>query len=245
VAEDPAKAINAGEVIFLTLADFPSTLSVLSEARTRLPSAATKCFVQMATISPDQSLALAQWVQDWGGVYIEAPVLGSAPEALSGKLLVFGGGAPERWAELQPVLNELAGSTFFVGPLGKAAALKLAVNQLIATLTAAFALSLAFIQREGISVDLFMEILRKSALYAPTFDKKLPRMLAHDYSNPNFTCRLLLKDLRLIRKELEKRGIAGGWLGELEKVLEEAEPLGWMDLDYSVLYELISGNRRL
>jgi len=62
-----------------------------------------------------------------------------------------------------------------MGEVGSAAAVKLALNQLIASLTAAFSLSLGFVQRQGTDVELFMQILRQSALYAPTFDKKFPR----------------------------------------------------------------------
>jgi len=44
------------------------------------------------------------------------------------------------------------------------------LNQLIASLSAAFALSLGFVQHQGIDIDLFMQILR-AVPYAPTFDK--------------------------------------------------------------------------
>lgn len=37
-------------------------------------------------------------------------------------------------------------------------------------------------------------IVRKSALYAPTFDKKRRRMLESDFSNPNFPTKDLAKD---------------------------------------------------
>lgn len=49
-----------------------------------------------------------------------------------------------------------------------------------------FSTSLGLLQRNGADIDKFMDILRGSALYAPTFDKKLQRMLDRDYSNPNF-----------------------------------------------------------
>jgi len=49
-----------------------------------------------------------------------------------------------------------------------------------------FSTSLGLLQRNGADIDKFMDILRGSALYAPTFDKKLQRMLDRDYANPNF-----------------------------------------------------------
>src|SRR5436305_13020846 len=94
-----------------------------------------------------------------------------------------------------------------VGPVGHAATLKLAMNQLIASLSAAFSLSLGMVRRKGIEVDLFMDILRKSAFFAPTFDRKLPQMLARDFSSPNFPAALLLKDLDLARAEAGSLGL--------------------------------------
>jgi hypothetical protein len=44
-----------------------------------------------------------------------------------------------------------------------------------------FATSLALVEQTQGDVDKFMQIFRACALYAPTFDKKLPKMLSHDY----------------------------------------------------------------
>ena len=52
-----------------------------------------KLFVQMGTISPNESRELFTRISRLGGKYIEAPVLGSIPEALSGKLIVMVGGS--------------------------------------------------------------------------------------------------------------------------------------------------------
>ena len=78
---------------------------------------------------------------------------------------------------------------FYVGKVGKASALKLALNQLIASLTAAFSVSLSYVQKNEIDSELFMDILRKSALYAPTFDKKLANYESQNFDKTNFGCR--------------------------------------------------------
>src|SRR5687768_459375 len=127
----------------------------------------------------------------------------------------------------------------FVGAVGKAAALKLALNQLIAAETLAFALSLGLIRRAGISVDTFMTILRESALYAPTFDKKLPRLLKRDYHHPNFSTRHLLKDVRLFVREAAARGVTTRPLEGMASLLEAAIARGLGEADYSALYDLL------
>ena len=49
-----------------------------------------------------------------------------------------------------------------------------------------FSASLGLVQRSGADVDKFMSILRASALYAPTYDKKLQKMLSRDFGTANF-----------------------------------------------------------
>jgi len=65
-----------------------------------------------------------------------------------------------RWLDL---LQNFGSEPVLIGSVGAAAVVKLALNQLIASLSAAFALSLGFVQRQGIDIELFMQILRDSA----------------------------------------------------------------------------------
>ncbi len=125
-----------------------------------------------------------------------------------------------------------------VGPIGSGAATKLALNQLIASLTHAFSLSLRLVQQAGVPVETFMAILRPSALYAPTFDKKLKRMLDGHYSDPNFSTALLRKDLRLFLEEATAAGLQVSGLSGLNTLLENSSG-GKLDaLDYCALHEL-------
>jgi 3-hydroxyisobutyrate dehydrogenase len=123
-----------------------------------------------------------------------------------------------------------------IGEVGSAAALKLALNQLIASLTSAFALSLAFLSKQEVDLEKFMTILRQSALYAPTFDKKLTRMLEENYANPNFPTKHLLKDVNLFLAESEQLDLTVFPLTGVQRLLEKALSLGLADEDYSALY---------
>jgi len=124
----------------------------------------------MGTIAPSESRVFQQELAAIAATYFEAPVLGSIPEATAGQLQVMVGGSTEQFEQWQPLFQQL-GTPIFIGAVGSASALKLALNQLISSLTTSFALSLGFVQQQGVDVETFMQILRRSALYAPTFDK--------------------------------------------------------------------------
>ena len=191
VTEHPHQAIAAADYVVLMLTNTAAIYTVLlSDMSSR--SVKGKQVIQMGTITPTESREIRDAVVSAGGDYIEAPVLGSRPEAKDGKLIVMVGAQKDQYRYSLELLKHFGPDPILVGSVGSAAAVKLALNQLIASLTSAFGLSLGFIQRQGIKPDIFMQILRESAVYAPTFDKKLQRMVDGNYDNPNFPVKHLV-----------------------------------------------------
>ncbi|MGE5457297.1 MAG: NAD(P)-dependent oxidoreductase, partial [Methanococcaceae archaeon] len=170
---------------------------------------------------------------------LEAPVLGSIPQAKEGKLIVMVGGAKELFEQFKTLFEAFGPEPLYIGQVGKASALKLAFNQLIATLTAAFSLSLGIVQKENIEVEQFMSILRKSALYAKTFDVKLNNMLNDNFSSVNFPAKHLLKDINLTLNMTDDLKIDSTVLQAVAKILEKTLDLGNAEKDYSVLYDSV------
>ena len=84
-----------------------------------------------------------------------------------------------------------------------------------------------------------MEILRSSALYAPTFDKKLEMMINRNFDSPNFPLKHLFKDLDLILGEFGSNNINTNSLKGTRKILIESLEQGFSDKDYSALYNSI------
>lgn len=239
VQADLATAIRQGEVIILTLSDAAAIESVLFAPG--IPELlAGRMVVQMGTIAPNESRAIAARVVEAGGEYLEAPVLGSIPEARSGQLIVMAAGPEPIYQHCLLMLRCLGKEVEHIGAVGQAAAMKLAMNQLIASLTAGFSQSLGLIRAEGVDVDQFMKLLRESALYAPTFDKKLNKFIEHDYSNPNFPLKHLIKDTGLFKRVAEEAGINGAIAEAMLTVFLSGQEAGYGDEDYSSLYEAIN-----
>ncbi|HXX75035.1 MAG TPA: NAD(P)-dependent oxidoreductase [Nitrospiraceae bacterium] len=234
----PEQAVVQTDVVLLVLADAAAIQAVLlTPAVTKVLGG--KTIVQMGTIAPDESKAIQREVERFGGTYCEAPILGSLVEAKSGTLQVMVGGTDELFSRWFPLFRSLSREPRLIGPVGTAAALKLALNQLIAAEISAFALSLALIQRAGVPVDTFMTILRESALFAPSFEKKLPRLLKRDYHNPNFSTRHLLKDVELFLAEAIKQRLTVTSLEGIVPILQKTIDHGLGEVDYSAIYDVI------
>ena len=236
-------ADSAPEVIAST----DLTITMLSDAdaiRSALfvdPTVLSGCTIlQMGTIAPAESRELCTKVKEAGGDYLEAPVLGSIPQVKSSSLILMVGGTPEQFDRWLPILTCFGPSPELMGPVGTAATAKLAMNQLIGSLTAAFSMSLGLAQKEGLDIEKFMSIMRESALYAPTFDKKLTRMRDHNFSDPNFPTKHLLKDMNLFVQAAKDGGIDATVAAGVSQLAENAIDQGLADEDYSAIYSVIN-----
>lgn len=238
VAETAAQAVQSADVLITWLADKVAIQEVLFPAE-RASLLEGKTILQMGTIGPSHSRGIEDAAIAHGAEYLEAPVLGSIPEAIKGSLLVMVGATPEQYEKHLPLLKVFGENPIHIGDVGKAAAMKLAFNQLIAGLTASFSLSLGLIQEEGVRTEQFMDMLRDSALYAPTFDKKLVRMLERDYENPNFPTRHLLKDTDLFLDAAADCGLTAAGLEGVRDIVALAIARGLADADYSAINEVI------
>lgn len=238
IARNSGEAIRDADCVVLMLAHMPAIREVLLSKET-LSELSGRTVIQMGTIGPAESRQVEQEVKAAGGDYFEAPVLGSIPQAREGNLIIMVGASAKQFEEGAELLKCFGPQPLLIGPVGKAAVLKLALNQLIASLTASFALSLGMVEREEIPVETFMEILRGSALYTPTFDKKLSRMVKRDYENPNFPTGHLLKDVDLILATAAQLELDTSSLMGTRVVLDKAISQGWADADYSALFEAV------
>lgn len=238
ITTTPEIALQQSECIILMLTNAKAIQEVLfSESCRQFLTGRT--IIQMGTIGPAQSRSIASQVEAAGGQYLEAPVLGSIPEAKAGNLIVMVSASLAQFEQWFDLLKNFGPEPKLIGPVGSAAAIKLALNQLIASLTNAFALSLGFVQQQGADVETFMEILRQSALYAPTFDKKLQRMLERNYADPNFPTKHLMKDVNLFLAEAVSIHLNSWNLEGVQKTLEQAIDQGLADQDYSALFEAV------
>lgn len=235
VALTANEAINLSNIIILMLTDGAAVNEVLFSNEHDYTN---KTIIQMSTILPDESEQICDRIKVLNGSYIEAPVLGSIPQAQEGKLFILAAGNREIFNDNSELLSKL-GQVHYLGEIRKGSTVKLALNQLIAALSVSFSFSLGIIQREGIDPELFMDVLRKSPIYAATYDIKLKNYLVRDFSKANFPVKHLLKDIKLVKTEAKSLGLNTKSIESIEKILEETIKNGHGEEDYSALFTTI------
>ncbi|MER3475573.1 MAG: hydroxyacid dehydrogenase [Leptolyngbya sp. ERB_1_2] len=234
IAVSASEAIAASDCVILMLTNAQAIQETLFSDQTVLRD---RTVIQMSTIAPHESQEIRDRVVAAGGSYLEAPVLGSIPEARSGKLIVMVGADTEQFEQWRSLLQTFGENPILLGSVGSAATVKLALNQLIGS--SAFAASLGLVLRQNVDVEAFMQILRQSALYAPTFDKKLQRMLDRDFENPNFPTKHLQKDMGLFIETARSSNLDVASVEGVREILNRAIDQNLADLDYAALFAIV------
>src|ERR1051326_416386 len=122
-----------------------------------------KLFVEMSTLQPMTGRELAPLVEQKGARLVEAPVLGTIPQARAGTLFAMVGGRAEDLARARPVLEKLTRRIVHMGPAGAGYAMKLAANVGLGAYVQAIAESLALGLRQGLALDTMLDALQESA----------------------------------------------------------------------------------
>src|SRR3954454_22083853 len=123
IAASAREAIEAGECAVFMVRDGSVVRELLSD-RGFIPSLGGRTLIQMSTIAPAESVKLMEDVRGAAGDYLEAPVLGSVPQAQEGGLLVMMGGNAEQFEHWGELLRCFGPEPRLVGQVGQAATLK-------------------------------------------------------------------------------------------------------------------------
>jgi len=124
-------------------------------------------------------------------------VSGSVSLAEQGSLTVLAGGSRGAFERARPVLAELSKAQLYLGPSGAGAAMKLAVNILIAATNQAVAEALTLAEGAGIEPAAAYDALAASAVASPFLGYKRDAYLRPGRDAVSFTTALMRKDLDL------------------------------------------------
>ncbi len=151
---------------------------------------------------------------------IDAPLLGSRPQAEAGALIFLAGGAEADVAAARPALEVMGAAIHHLGPIGSGAVAKLMGNALFGVQVAAMAELIGFATDAGVDVPRTIEALSATPVVSPAARIAAGAMLAGQFA-PLFPIDLVAKDFALLdasRREVDARtpvaAAAGGVFAE-------------------------------
>jgi 3-hydroxyisobutyrate dehydrogenase-like beta-hydroxyacid dehydrogenase len=193
--------------------------------------AAGAALVEMSTVGREAVLETARRLPA-GVAMLDAPVLGSVPQATDGSLRVFVGGTPsdfERWREILSVF----GRPLHVGPLGSGAGMKLVANSTLGALMSALGEALALADVHGLDLRATLDVLADSPI-GVTVRSKRDHIEAGTYP-PRFKLALASKDMRLVTEAAAQAGCELPLARAARAWFDAALAAGSGPLDYSAV----------
>lgn len=205
-AATPREATAASEVVISMVTDDDASRAVWlgdDSAAEGLRRAAVA--FESSTLTPAWVRELAEAVEERGAHFLDAPVLGSRPQAEAGKLAYLVGGDADVLDEVRPVLEVLSGAIHHAGPIGHGALMKLAVNALFGIQAAALGELLGLVRAAGMDEGRAASILEALPVTSPAAKGVLGLMTVRDFA-PRFPIDLVEKDFRYALETAQEAG---------------------------------------
>jgi 3-hydroxyisobutyrate dehydrogenase-like beta-hydroxyacid dehydrogenase len=240
IADTPAEAARAGDVVMTTLFDDAAHEEVLfgwkGLPENGLLSALRPgaLHISLSTISVALSERLTEEHARRGQAFVAAPVFGRPNVAKEGKLWIAAAGRDEAVARARPLLEPLSRGISVVGEQPRQAhALKLGGNFLISAMIHSLSESFVYAEAQGIAPEVFLETVN-SALFQSPFYAAYGQVMLHPPEHPGATMELGAKDLRLLREAAKSRGIRMSLADDLAEIFAEAGREGLGGEDWAV-----------
>jgi len=198
-----------------------------------------KLLIDMSTVSPAASRALAGKVREKGADMIDAPVSGSVTMVADGRLTIMVGGSKEAFERAKPVLADIGQKVTHIGANGLALAMKVAVNVSIAVQMMAMAESVVLAEKAGVPRETVIDILTNSAVASPLVQYKGPLVMQMPDA-AQFNTIMMQKDMTLaleLGRELHVPLPTGATTNE---ILSSAIAQGLGEKDFAILYKVLA-----
>jgi 3-hydroxyisobutyrate dehydrogenase len=194
-AESPRQAVADADVIIAMLRDDDASRAVWLDPETGALAGmkANALAIESSTLTVDWVKTLADTVHAQGRAFVDAPVLGSRPQAEAGQLIYLIGGQTADVGRAEPVLAAMGAKQLHTGAVGSGAALKLIANTLFGIQVVTMAELLGRMPSFGLDPAKAVELLAETPLLSMGAKGAAALMLA-DKRDAMFPVELVAKD---------------------------------------------------
>jgi 3-hydroxyisobutyrate dehydrogenase-like beta-hydroxyacid dehydrogenase len=200
---------------------------------------AGKIFIDMSTISPSASRALAAKVRELGADMVDSPVSGSVITLQEGKLSVMVGGRKETFEKVKPLLHDIGPKVTHVGDNGLALSMKIAINLSLAVQMLAFSEGVLLAEKSGIAREVAVDVLTNSAIASPMIKYRGPFVLQQP-EEAWFDCNMMQKDMVLAMDLGRQLDVPLPTTAASNEFLTAARGMGWAKYDFACMFDVLA-----
>jgi 3-hydroxyisobutyrate dehydrogenase-like beta-hydroxyacid dehydrogenase len=198
-----------------------------------------KLLIDMSTVSPAVSRALAAKVREKGADMIDSPVSGSVITLQEGKLSVMVGGKRETFERAKPVLLDVGPKVTHVGDNGLALAMKIATNLSLAVQMLAFCEGVLLAEKSGIARETAVDVLTHSVIASPMVQYRGPFVLKMP-DEAWFDVNMMQKDMLLALEMGRSLDVPLPTTAVTNEFLTASRGMGLAKQDFAVMFETLA-----
>ncbi|WP_343670497.1 NAD(P)-dependent oxidoreductase [Chitinophaga sp.] len=199
VVATPAELVKDVDCVITMVSD-DAALQEIWDQFLAVPLPSGLLAIDMSTVSPDTTKAMAARIKEKGIGYLDAPVSGSVKPAEDRQLIILVGGAEADFERAKPVFDSLGKSATLLGDNGAGNYAKLAINAFLGITVQGLAEAVIFAQKHGIGPDKLLPLINEGGVGSGITRIKTPGIINENYA-PAFALKLLAKDIRLAREQ--------------------------------------------
>jgi len=194
----PAQVARQSECVFLCVGNTAmSREAILGQDGLARGAARNSVIVDCSTVSPTESVRIADALRQQGIDFLDAPCTGSKAGAENGTLTFMIGGEQSVFNRVRPYFEAMGKSLYYCGGNGLGLRAKLTQNLILGNLLQAFNEGLVLSTKSGVDPELMLDILNNSAARSGFISAKAPAVFRRDFST-NFSVTWLEKDMGLM-----------------------------------------------
>ncbi len=238
--ETPCAVAERSEVIFSMVTDTGALQAITSGEDGILAGLQSgSIYVDMSTVSPAASRAIAEQVAQRGASMLDAPVSGSVVTLESGQLSIMAAGDRDAFERVKPYLQDIGPKANYVGANGLAVTMKIATNLSLATQMLAYSEGLLIAEKAGIKRDVAVEVLLNSVMASPMVKYRGPFVLEMP-DEAWFDVDMMQKDMQLALELGKQLDVPLPTTGLTNEFLTAARGMGYADEDFAALFDVLA-----
>jgi 3-hydroxyisobutyrate dehydrogenase len=240
VATHPADLVSKCEIVILNLFDTEAVKQVVAGVNGIFESDCRgKIIIDTTTNHFSEVATVYGLIEDAGGKYLEAPVLGSVVPALQGNLTILVSGDKRSYENSKPLLDQLAKAIFYLEERTLATRIKLLNNLVLGSIMGAIAEAVSIGEVSGIDRARLLEILAAGAGNSAVMNAKRQKLIDGDYS-PQFSVGAIHKDLEYLKQMATSMKLEPVMAEAVRRIFNKADKAGDRDLDLSAVIKSMS-----
>jgi 3-hydroxyisobutyrate dehydrogenase-like beta-hydroxyacid dehydrogenase len=177
-ADTPCAVAQVSEIVFSIVTDAKAVRSVaLGPDGIVAGIAKGGIFIDMSTIEPDESRAIAAEFGKTGAIMLDGPLSGSPVTVKAGQASIMIGGDEKAYERVKPVLLAIGPKVTRIGGNGLACQMKIAVNLLLMVEVVCFGEAVALAEKGGVDRAVALDAILKSVAASPVLGYRGPFIL--------------------------------------------------------------------